>query len=442
MGSPITFSGFNSIDFNMILNAVMQQERIPLTALETRKSTLETQSSTFGTLLTKITALETAAKELGEVDSLASLSASSSDEGVGVSTTSGTVEGAYDVVVTQLARAQVTQSINSYSSMDEAIATGGVLAITAANEAAVNIPVSSSMTLRELAQAINDEAASPVSASVVQSAPGSYRLVLTGKTTGEDHAFTVESALFDAGTAGNVQTARNAALTVNNLQIVSATNTVEDVIPGVTLTLNKEAATATIGVKRDTTDVAKNIETFTTAYNDLLTFFKDQGTAAVAGKPNIGRDPILRSLRDSLRTVMLGDYAEGGSMPQLASAGVEFDATGKLKLDKKKLEAALKASATDVQKLFSGADGNGGAFGALKSLVADYTKSGGIVATVRQSLGEQATNLSKRLDTLEAQLLVRRNSLQQQYIAADMAMTQMKAQSSSLSAIGAQYRLF
>ena len=91
MGSPITFSGFNSIDFTQILNMVMQQERQPLTAMETRKTTLETQSTTFGTLLSKITALETAVKELGAEDSLASVTASSSDAGVGVTTTSGTV---------------------------------------------------------------------------------------------------------------------------------------------------------------------------------------------------------------------------------------------------------------------------------------------------------------------------------------------------------------
>ena len=36
MSSPITFSGFNSIDFNQILNAIMTAERAPMTALETQ----------------------------------------------------------------------------------------------------------------------------------------------------------------------------------------------------------------------------------------------------------------------------------------------------------------------------------------------------------------------------------------------------------------------
>jgi flagellar hook-associated protein 2 len=461
MGSPITFSGFNSIDFSTILNAVMLQERTPLTALETRKSTLETQKTTFGTLLTKVGALETAAKELGEATSLATLSASSSDAGVGVSTTSGTVEGSYDVVVSQLARAQVTTSTSTYSAVDAQVATSGTLSLLRNNQPPVDIVVTASMTLQQLADAINANADAPVNASVVQAAPGSYRLVLTGRSTGAANAFTIMSTLAggqgltfaDGGTPngvygeaadGNTQSARDAAFTVNSLGISSASNVVSDVVPGVTLTLSKEDATktATVTVKRDTAETTKTVDKFVTAYNDLVTFFADQNTAAVAGKPNIGRDPVLRGLRDGLRTAIQDEYPDTGGYPRLSTAGVEFDSLGKIKLNKKKFEEALKASPADVQKLFSGADGKGGAFGAMTALVAEYTKSGGIVATVRQNLGDQVSNIAKRLDTMEARLAARRLALQQEYIAADMAMTQMKSQSSSLSAIGAQYRLF
>ena len=99
MGSPITFSGFNSIDFNMILNAVMAQERTPINRLETQQKTLETQNTAFGTLAGKLGSLETAVENLKAKDSLAFLTATSSDSGVGVSTTSGTVTGTYDIVV-------------------------------------------------------------------------------------------------------------------------------------------------------------------------------------------------------------------------------------------------------------------------------------------------------------------------------------------------------
>jgi flagellar hook-associated protein 2 len=460
MGSPITFSGFNSIDFNTILNAVMQQERTPLTALETRKTALETQNTTFGTFATKLSSLETAVKNLAKTDSLAKVSAASSDEGVGVSTTTSTVEGTYDVVVSQLARAQVTTSTSTYGSVDAVVGTGGALQLLAANQPPVEIMLTGSMTLKQIAEAINAKTESPVTASVVQAAPGSYRLVLTGRSTGTDNAFTLTSTMTGGlgltfadgdtdgifGEAGtNTQEARNAALTVNSLAITSSSNDVTDVVPGVTLKLKKEDATktATITVTRDSGDVAKNLETFVKSYNDVITFLTDQNNAAATGKTSIARDPILRSLRDSLRSAMLEEYAEGGATySRLATVGVEFEAGGKIKLNKEKLEDALADSPSNVQKLFAGATGTGGAFGAVQKLLKDYTEAGGLVASARTRLGEQVTSISKRLDTLEAQLAIRRTSLQQEYIAADLAMTQIKAQSSSLSALGSQYRLF
>ena len=41
MGSPVTLSGFNNIDFGSVLNALMQQERIPVTQLETQQTALQ-----------------------------------------------------------------------------------------------------------------------------------------------------------------------------------------------------------------------------------------------------------------------------------------------------------------------------------------------------------------------------------------------------------------
>jgi flagellar hook-associated protein 2 len=460
MGSPITFSGFNQIDFNMILNAVMQQERQPLTALESRKTDLEAQNTTFGTFLSKLTTLESAAEALAEADSFASVSASSSDDGVGVSTTSATVEGTYDVVVSQLARAQVTASASTYSSVDTVVGATGTLTLLVASQPPVDVAITPSMTLKQLAEAINAKTDAPVTASVVQAAPGSYRLVLTGKNTGAANAFTMTSTvagglglafddvngngIYGEDADNNTQKARNASLTVNNLQVTSASNNVEDVIPGVTLKLTREDATktATVKVTRDSSSISKLLDKLVSSYNDVVTFFKDQNTAAVAGRANIARDPLLGSFKNSLREAMLGEYLDGGTYSRLASVGVEFDITGKLKINKTKLDEALADSSSSVQKLFAGADGKSGVFGKMRGLVEEYTKSGGFVATVRQRIGDQVTSIGKRLDKMEAQLAVRRAALQQEYIAADMAMSQIKAQSSSLSAIGSQYRLF
>ena len=108
MGSPITFSGFNQIDFNVILNAVMQQERRPLSALEAHQETLKSADGLYATLATKLGALQSAAAQLGSSSTAVDYAATSSDEkSVRVGSAAATAPGHYEIVVSQLARAQV-----------------------------------------------------------------------------------------------------------------------------------------------------------------------------------------------------------------------------------------------------------------------------------------------------------------------------------------------
>src|SRR5262245_28092451 len=199
MGSPITFSGFNNIDFGQILNAIMTAERAPLNALETQKTTLNQQGTAFSALASKLGALESAIDTLTDEKGFSIYAAaSSSPENVGVSTTSGGVAGTYEVVVSELARAQVMASTTTYASPDDVVATGGSLGIALYGNPPVNIPptaLTGSMTVRQLADAINADSTSPVTAAVVQAAPGQYRLVLTGRSPGSANAFTITSTL-------------------------------------------------------------------------------------------------------------------------------------------------------------------------------------------------------------------------------------------------------
>jgi flagellar hook-associated protein 2 len=241
----------------------------------------------------------------------------------------------------------------------------------------------------------------------------------------------------------NTQQALDAAFTVNGLAVTSASNTVTDAVPGVTLTLSKKdpATTVTVSVAKDETKAKDTLKKFINAYNDITTFAKDQNAAALAGRDSIGRDPLLRGLKDRLRQTMMAEHT-GGTLKRLAEIGVGFDMTGKMVLDEELFDEKFSASQTDVQTLVSGAAGDAGAFKALKDVVDDYTIAGGLVGDVRERIDQQIGNINKRLDTLEAQLEVRRQTLQREYMAADLAMTRLKSQSASLSSAGGGYRLF
>ena len=452
--AAVTFSGFNNIDFNAVVSAIMAQERQPLTTLETQKSAFETQKTAFGTLAGRLTAVQSAVESLASDNAVAGLAVTSSDTSVGVASTGGSVEGSYEVVVQALARRQVTASSSTYGSADEIVATGGSLTLTGADGTTATIAVDAVMTVKELVDAINS-ADAPVTASLVQSAPGAYQIVLTGRHTGANQSFTIGNSLAggtglsfsDADVNGiidNVQDARNATFTVNGLAIESASNTISDAVPGATLTLTKADPDKTVGVTvtRDTAAAKERVEKLITAYNGLVDFINEQRTAASTGKTSIARDPLVQGLKNSVRAALLDAYDNAGSFSRLAEVGIGFDQTGKMTLDEDTFENAVVDDLGSLQTLFAGDDGKSGAFGALGTLIKNYTRSGGLVADVRQRLTNQMQSMTSRMDALEAQLERRRLTLQREFQAADEAMSQLNAQVASLSSLGGQYRLF
>jgi flagellar hook-associated protein 2 len=301
--------------------------------------------------------------------------------------------------------------------------------------------------VQQLADAINAEEDSPASATVVQTSPGKYKLVLSGRETGTTNGFTISTNAISGGTGiafgANSQDPFDADFTVNGVRVISASNTVTNAISGVTLSLTRKdpATTVTVKVDRDGSQAKAAVNKFISAYNDLQTFAKDQATAALAGRASIGRDPLLRSLRDALRSASFAEYT-GGSMTRLAEIGIGFDRSGKMVLDSEVFDDAVATSSIDVQTLVSGASGNGGAFGAFATMIEDYTEAGGLVSTSRQRIDDQVSGINRRLDTMESQLALRKAALQREYVAADLAMTRLKSQSAGLSSVGSGYKLF
>ncbi len=448
MSSGITFSGFNSIDFGLILNTIMQAESEPLTKLQSKQTSLKSQASNFGTLSTRLTTLQTAVAALSTPSDATPFKATSSDStAVSISAGSSGVAGRYDISVTDLARSQVTASANAAPDAGTTtVATGG--SITIGSE---TITVSSSMTLRQLSDAINANADAPARAAVVQSGPNAYKLVLTGKNTGADNAFTVTDNLtggaFDLqftdfdndGITGdsvedNAVQAKNAQLTVNNIAISSATNTLDAAIPGATITLIKEDTGSVVAdVSADASALKTKLQSVVTAYNDLMKFVTDQGNSAATGSAtSIGRDSLLRGIKGALRGVLSAEYDTGGPYTYLAQIGIEMTSTGTMQLKEAKFNEAVKNGTADVARLLGGVDGDG-AFAAIDDLLEDYTRAGGFVQSAQTQINKQVSRLATQVDTMSARLAIRRAALQQEFTAADAAMSRLKAQSGSLS---------
>jgi flagellar hook-associated protein 2 len=450
--SAVTFSGANGIDFNVILNAVMTQERAPLDNLTAQQKTLKTQSSAFSTLASKLGTIQSAAEALTRTAAFGGRTVTSTDEST-VAASGGTdaVPGIYDVVVNELARAQVTAtSSRAADTGTTTVATGGTLVI-----GGVTVTLAGNVTLQGLADAINDTDGIGVTASIVSAATNEYQLVLTGTTTGSAGAFTIQNQLAgttvaftdtDAdGTSGdsaadNAMQATNAQALINNVLVTSATNRIENAIPGATLDLLRKqpGTTVTVSVAESTDATSDLVKGFVDAYNALITYAQQSSTAS----SGITRDPLFRSLRNELRTVLTATYASGGSLASAGQVGIEFDRTGKVTINSSLLSDTLTSNPTGVRDLFMGDGVTAGLFDTLKATVERYTDPGGLLASTKDRIDDQVAAMDRRLADMEERLANRRAALQKEYIAADMLIGQLNSQAGSLSSLGNQYSLF
>lgn len=438
MSSPITLSGFNNIDFNSIVEALYQQERQPVLQLQSQQAQLERQKAAYGTLATRLSAVESAAQDLASSTAFNGTTASVSNESaVKASSSNGAATGSYSVTVSKLAQAQVTATNGTTPDNDTTIvASGGSLVI-----GGKTVTIGGDVTLEGLATTINETADIGVTASVVRSTGGAYQLVLTGKETGAANAFAVTNSLTGGTGLGfsgtNAQTAQDAEFTINNVAVTSQSNTVENAIPGVTLTLQEQiAAPVVITITADLSSVDDLVKKFTSAYNDLQAFLETQSKAfGNKERDNIGGDPLVRQLRSSLSRVAGSEVATGDTYTSLAQVGLSFNRTGQLEFRSADLSNALKTDRAAVLSLFQGGSGFDGAFDKVKSAISTYTSSGGLLPTARTRLDDQLTKLGGRISEMERRLVIRREALQKEYVAADLAIAQLNSSKSQLGSL-------
>jgi flagellar hook-associated protein 2 len=444
MGS-ITMSGFNNIDWNTVLEAVMKQESQPLTYMQSQRASLNSRSTAYGILASYVGTLESKVSDLASAASLGGRSATSTDATT-VAASAGSLAqvGTYDVVVSKLARAQVTATTpaSAAASRDTVVATGGSLVINGKT-----VTLTGDTTLQQLSDAINGTADIGVRSTVI-SADGKYQIVLTGTETGQAHAFTVANNLTFppaipvgnqlAFSASNAVAASDADLTVNNVRVTSSTNTITDAISGVTLNLYKESATSTvISVGEDSSSTKSKVKAFVSAYNDLVGYLKSQNDTAKNGDTgSIGRDAMLRGMRAELNSSILATSAAGGTVTNLTEIGIEFQRDGTLTFNEATFDEQAQSNLADVQALLAGTDTTGGAFDAIKSTIGQYTNSSGLLLSAKTRLTEELAKLDDRIGDMQDRLALRRLALVKEYAAADSAIAALNSQAGSLSGLG------
>ena len=157
-----------------------------------------------------------------------------------------------------------------------------------------------------------------------------------------------------------VNAGENAEFTVDNVVLTSASNTVTDVIEGVTLNLvggDEDATTITLKVERDLGTIKSKINEMVSAYNEIMTYINtqfnyDEETNAVGGI--LFGDGTLSSVKSELiNTITKTITGASSEYNRLALIGISLDDDVVLTVDDEDLTDALETNFEHVRKLFS-----------------------------------------------------------------------------------------
>lgn len=289
------------------------------------------------------------------------------------------------------------------------------------------------------AQLINDGSATP------------FKMMITG-ANGSTEGFSVSSTDAAGAVGASFATptgysASDANLTVDGISYSRKSNSVSDIIPGVTFTL-KGATTsaASVSLDRDTTDLKTRLNAVVTAYNDFNNIVNEttnpKSTLGTYGATLVG-DSTVKMVRQQIRSLLFSNSTTPGkSISSLSQVGYSLDMHGVLTLDATKLDTALQNNFDDITKLFTGGYNNlstystlsaGYAGDAVKKLTTMLSNTGPLVTKTNnantQSDGyrTQLTALQTRMDALLARY-------QKQFASMDSLVGKTNSQKTSLKA--------
>jgi flagellar hook-associated protein 2 len=426
LSSPGIGSG---LDVNGIVDQLVSLERRPITLLQSAKSRLDTQLSSYGMMQSYMSNLQAIANKLASPSNWTRNTATSGDETtVGVSASATAVAARYSVEVSKLASAQ---SLSSGVFADPADLGAGTITITRGGTPVDIVIEAGDASLAAVRDKIN-QAGAGVSAAIVQDAGGPL-LVLTGTDTGAANAVTVAvsgasgdlATLSHPGSLTERRAAEDAVFTINGVPLSSASNRLENVIDGVDLTLKKvTSGPVDIDVASDAEALKKDVADFVAAYNDLNRFLAaqtkyDEGSK-VAGALQGDRTAV--GLIGKLRALVQQPSTASSVFGRLADMGISLERDGSLKIDDGRLGAAL-ADPAEVALAFSDADDGlalrykalaDGMLGIDGALTA---RSTGLRESIKRNERDQE-RLEDRVDRVRARLL-------RQYTALDSTVSQL-----------------
>lgn len=430
----------SGVDINSIVGALVNAEKAPKEAQLARlEKASTTKFSALGTLKGALSEFQSAMKDLNSPALFEKRTATSSNTAsVTASAEKTALAGTYKLEVKQLAtssRVATADIATAYASTVDGQLT---VKLGASDNSGVLVDIKVGDTLENIRDTLNAKLKDKgISANIVNDpVKGTSRLVLNANDTGASKdivvlasagldAFAVDGALKAVGSAAGYlgEPAKSAIFSIDGLEQISTSNSLKDIIPGVTFSLLSKTEVdkpLTLTVGQDNAGVTSSIKRFVDAYNKLISTSNQLTNVTQVGEgkpPVVGGlvgDATVRTLLAGVRNELVNPASQDG-IQVLADLGITTQKDGTLKIDDTKLGKAITSNFDAVGSFLTG---DNGLMSRVDKRISGYIQTGGVLEqrmkglqTTLSGIGTQKETLARRVNQIQTRLFAQFNAM-------------------------------
>jgi len=454
-----TVSGISGLTTNDQIDQLAEQVRTQkskgLTKLTDQKTELNSRKTSYTELKTKLNALKSYLSDAmivftnwADKQKFETKTTSSSDSTIASATSSDKAQaGTFTVLVERLAKTDSLFSdlvTSNDTSIVTAEGTGGksfnitVNGVTSSIVVTLEAGDTNNDIIDKIVSAINSSDAA-VQAQTVTPTSTQSRLYFAADSSGKDNAISFTdisgTLLANLGLTAGINAARttytnntagfqytdsnnlDSKFKFNGIDIQRSSNSITDLLTGVTLTLSKTQLVTdtpvTITIANDKTAFYAKVDEFIKKYNEVITYLKTQSDKTQS--TSLRRDAIYLSLAAKLRSIVRNEV-ESVSTPDgpttLAAIGITTNSDGTLSFsDKTKFDSYYNQNLSYIADVFISTEDSGFVFeakdGVAHQLVANIktiTDTGGELDTYSDSIRTQLFSLEKKISKFKAKV--------------------------------------
>jgi flagellar hook-associated protein 2 len=441
----ISFGGINTGLPPNLVEQLIEAERMPIKSMEVKKSKIESKLNLVNDLTEKLNAVRDGIGGLADAKGFNDIKLQSGDPNViqGVVDPGAGVNGSWNIEVLELAQ-KAAAITNGFPDKDHTeIGVGYFKFETPEGDREVYIGGENN-TLEGAANAIN-RANMGMRATVIndrRSPDAPFKLMVTGEGVGNENQVSYPTLYFLDGDQDiyfdENRSAKNGVIKVDGFEFEVASNSVKDIIPGVTLELKQAqpGRSVNITVKEDQEVVSGKVKDFVDAINGVLGFIQqqnklDQNTDT---SRTLGGDSILRSIENRFRRLIQGtQMGIAGPIKRLSQLGIEFNRNGLLEFKQERFDSELVKNPPAVQQFLAGDGFSVGFIPSLKRTVQTIMdQSFGAIPVRRKALENRIRRIDDRIANKERALVRKEKTLKRKFANLEQTVSRLKSQAGAI----------